>query len=840
MSRRFIPPPTTTWKPKSSSNQSINKSNELEKSNEINKIQQKQIETKEIKETIHKPSNSIKSSKEIKTNQINDISNKLLDCFKEMLDNITILSNKTVELEEQNNELQKQIDREKQNDEKFDKLLERLNSIEVQSSNQQKLIDHFTILIDGKKTNENQKEDWIKQDKERIEQLMKEMKMTEEEMEKRAHKLKKRRKEAEKYVEEQKKMRNEMNAINKQVNECNDKINNQSEVIGTNQEVLERHDNQFDEIWNEMEIRKREIEEQINNNKTLDVKEKKMMKDEIYCELVEETKKQIKELKQGKENEGKKREEGLIERMMKLENQIKTLEIEKSESKMNITIPENILKKEEMTIEIDNRMKEFNNKIEEEKVRYENKSNEIQSKMNEIEMEMKKEIESMKKIFKENEIEKKSSEEMKVSEDFVKKEEMNMKYNFIEKKISNEVDEMKKSIDQKIENIPQLIQRNKQTEEQMKKLQERQNELEGTLQNVNQEVDKKIEKVREDIEVPKDIVKQEGMMNEINKIKKLINEEIETNYLKKTDLPDINKLEEKMKNEMKKQVDGIVIPTDYVKQSQMNSMKNEVEGFKKSIDQKIVKVKEDIVIPKDYVKRKELSDEIEKMEKVIDEKTARVYVKKSEIDSLVTSKKNGMMSKHQSSKASSSSHDLHKNQIKQLEKWTGLQYNSIVFDSNIDDWKENTSVFDEKIMGKKQIVFLIEDEDGEKFGYYLNTQITNEKYAGIMPRQTDSKSFEFNLQSNGRLKQPMKFEIRNINEGYKVSEKSSSWLISLGDIILLKENMRHESYCWQYEDKFNYHGVEKALCGKKIDKIVNQRKYGTTFTPKRILVLQMK
>ena len=39
----------------------------------------------------------------------NDISNKLLDCFKEMLDNITTLSNKTVELEDQKKELQKQM-----------------------------------------------------------------------------------------------------------------------------------------------------------------------------------------------------------------------------------------------------------------------------------------------------------------------------------------------------------------------------------------------------------------------------------------------------------------------------------------------------------------------------------------------------------------------------------------------------------------------------------------------------------------------------------------------------------------------------------------------------------
>ena len=42
-----------------------------------------------------------------------------------------------------------------------------------------------------------------------------------------------------------------------------------------NQEIIEKHDNQIDEIWAEMENRQKEMEKQINANQTLDENEKK-------------------------------------------------------------------------------------------------------------------------------------------------------------------------------------------------------------------------------------------------------------------------------------------------------------------------------------------------------------------------------------------------------------------------------------------------------------------------------------------------------------------------------------------------------------------------------------
>ena len=51
----------------------------------------------------------------------------------------------------------------------------------------------------------------------------------------------------------------------------------------------------------------------------------------------------------------------------------------------------------------------------------------------------------------------------------------------------------------------------------------------------------------------------------------------------------------------------------------------------------------------------------------------------------------------------------------------------------------------------------------------------------------------------------------------------------------MKENYKNESHCYQNEDRFDYHGIKKALCGK-IYKYPNWE----DFTPKRILVIQMK
>ena len=179
-------------------------------------------------------------------------------------------------------------------------------------------------------------------------------------------------------------------------------------------------------------------------------------------------------------------------------------------------------------------------------------------------------------------------------------------------------------------------------------------------------------------------------------------------------------------------------------------------------------------------------------------------------------------------------YDLFINQIKQIEEWTGLKCEKMIFDSEKDDWNEKTSIFTDRIMGKKQLTFIIEDKDNEIFGYYLNTTII-EKYGERIP--TDVKSFEFNLESKGRIPKPMKFEIKDItNGGYRLCSQNSDELIYLGNIFIRKKQRTHFSYCNQISEKFEYHNINKAICGR----LYNSGQTEGFFIPTRIIVIQMK
>ena len=49
-------------------------------------------------------------------------------------------------------------------------------------------------------------------------------------------------------------------------------------------------------------------------------------------------------------------------------------------------------------------------------------------------------------------------------------------------------------------------------------------------------------------------------------------------------------------------------------------------------------------------------------------------------------------------------------EIQQIEEWCSLETKEIIFDSDFYDWSIETSIFDEIVKGKKQLVFLFETE----------------------------------------------------------------------------------------------------------------------------------
>ena len=87
---------------------------------------------------------------------------------------------------------------------------------------------------------------------------------------------------------------------------------------------------------------------------------------------------------------------------------------------------------------------------------------------------------------------------------------------------------------------------------------------------------------------------------------------------------------------------------------------------------------------------------------------------------------------------------------------------------------------------KEKIAQILEEVDTEVIEDY-----------SIQQPETDSNSFLFNLQSNGRLSQAMKFEIKDLDTGgIEWYVKSNFRLIILGDICLCKENEKKSSNLW--------------------------------------------
>ena len=153
---------------------------------------------------------------------------------------------------------------------------------------------------------------------------------------------------------------------------------------------------------------------------------------------------------------------------------------------------------------------------------------------------------------------------------------------------------------------------------------------------------------------------------------------------------------------------------------------------------------------------------------------------------------------------------LSETEIEYLEKWTRKSVKSIVYDSKIDGWSTKKCTFNEKILGKKQLVFLIEDKDGEKFGMYFNPSITSIKSTNI----GDEKCFNFNLKCNrNRLTKPMIFKsYEDQTIDINLSEKKEYKLCELGDIWI---NKNGNDCCIVVCEKIvDYKKDDYALCGK--------------------------
>ena len=243
------------------------------------------------------------------------------------------------------------------------------------------------------------------------------------------------------------------------------------------------------------------------------------------------------------------------------------------------------------------------------------------------------------------------------------------------------------------------------------------------------------------------------------------------------------------------------------------------------------------------IKQNELIDKIIELKtKEKDEKIKEINEKyKKDIEILENDRINGKeynYEKHLNNQMKIYQNYLNKNEIKQIEEWTKLKCGEIVFDSNRDDWSRLGTTFDRKVMGRKQIIILIEDTNHNLFGGFVNVKIEKYSYWNIngngnhhFNMYNDPNSFLFSLRSNGRIKEGMKkFEIIKPEDAFRIYPPGDSeqdlFELGWGDFRVFTKEKASQSYTANGRS-YNYHGIGYALSG------------GFNFTPQRIFVIQM-
>lgn len=164
--------------------------------------------------------------------------------------------------------------------------------------------------------------------------------------------------------------------------------------------------------------------------------------------------------------------------------------------------------------------------------------------------------------------------------------------------------------------------------------------------------------------------------------------------------------------------------------------------------------------------------------------------------------------------------------IEMIERWTNKKIVSVIFDSEVDNWDSGRD-FSNYIIGKSNLLFMINDIQNNRFGGYISSQITRpDTYIA------DSNAFIFSLNSNGRLSTPTKFNIISQNSAFISITTHERYIFAFGGGYDLKLDKKSTKYMANSNpSSYDFGQNRNILYGKT---------YPDRFTPKRWLVYQMK
>ncbi|ELP91585.1 hypothetical protein EIN_129250 [Entamoeba invadens IP1] len=160
----------------------------------------------------------------------------------------------------------------------------------------------------------------------------------------------------------------------------------------------------------------------------------------------------------------------------------------------------------------------------------------------------------------------------------------------------------------------------------------------------------------------------------------------------------------------------------------------------------------------------------------------------------------------------------------QIETWTGLHYDTIIFDSDIDSWKTN-QLFGQRVFTKKNLAVITEDTNGNRFGGFVSSPIAKRNFY-----TEDPGAFMFSLRSNGRLEGMCRFPIFEGEKGraFELYDDGQDYLFAFGnEMSIWVEDKKTMAWCDQHW--YNYGGRLNCLSGSH---------FPTRFTPKNFVVAQ--
>ncbi|KAL7715424.1 TLDc domain-containing protein [Entamoeba marina] len=157
-----------------------------------------------------------------------------------------------------------------------------------------------------------------------------------------------------------------------------------------------------------------------------------------------------------------------------------------------------------------------------------------------------------------------------------------------------------------------------------------------------------------------------------------------------------------------------------------------------------------------------------------------------------------------------------------LKEWSNLNEFTLLFDSDIHGFVNNKE-FSSYLLNKKNLYIINFDEDGNVFGGYVNSRITDSRSF-----ITDENAFVFSLLRNGVVKNS-KYNIIPSSKNESFALVGSLGFYVFGKIdIAVKQLGDNAAFCKQAS--FNYNGEEFPF---------TDHQFPNTFKLLRIVVVEM-